>query len=506
MSEIFWNQQINVPLLGLMQWLPLIGAGLLHYFGERRGMVSLGRGLVVLELVLAFVLYRHYDATSSAMQLAERLDILGPLAYHAAVDGVSVLFIVLASLITFLVVIYSLVRGLADSVRLLAVVLAIEGVIISLLSTVNLLWFVLASAAEMVLVGYLLWYWATSPAKGQTLMRFFQFQATGLILLFLGALVVGWNYAEAHGIWSFDLMDLAGTPAPAALGSIAFFMIFYGLAIRTPLFPMHGWLPGVAHHGNVAVAPVLLLGVKIGIYGMVRFLLPILPEAAQHWHMYVAAFAAVGVFYTAILAFQQTNLRRLMAFAVVSHTSLVVIGLFTLHPLALQGSVLLAVNFGLAATAMLFMVGFVYRRTRSTRLDQLGGLFDRIPFIGITFLVGGLAIIGMPGTPGFDAAHMVLEASIETFGALPTVAAALGNVVAAGFLLYAFQRAFLAPRSEQSTQPEGHRAIERTSGMEYVVAGTVLFVLLATGFYLEPWQRLIEVPLHLMGARFGHGA
>jgi NADH-quinone oxidoreductase subunit M len=330
--------------------------------------------------------------------------------------------------------------------------------------------------------------------------RFFQFQGTGLLLLLLGTLLLGWNHATSVGAWSFDLLDLADARVPSYLGSVIFFLLFYGLAIRTPLFPLHGWLPTIAHHGNVAIAPALLLGIKVGLYGMVRFVMPVVPEAVVEWHWFVAGFAAAGVFYAAFLAFLQTNLRRLMAFAVVSHTGLVVIGLFSLHPMAFQGSLLLAVNFGLAMTAMLFMIGFVYRRTRTTRLDRMGGLFDRIPFIALTFLVGGLAIVGMPGTPGFDAAHMVLEASIHVFGALPTVAAALGNVIAAGFLLYAFQRAFLAPRPEA----EKGKAVEPTLPLELLVATIMLVVLLGTGFYLEPWQKLVEVSLQTLSARFGH--
>jgi NADH-quinone oxidoreductase subunit M len=213
--------------------------------------------------------------------------------------------------------------------------------------------------------------------------------------------------------------------------------------------------------------------------------------------LFVVGFAATGVFYAALLAFMQSDLRRLLAFAVVSHTSLLIIGLFALHPLGFQGSLLLAVNFGLAVTAMLFMTGFVYRRTRTTALDRLGGLFDRIPFIAITFLVGGFAIVGMPGTPGFDAAHLVLEASIEQFGALPTVASALGNVAAAGFLLYAFQRAFLAP------PPTGQAvAVERASSMEWFVAFVVVAVLLAAGFYLEPWLKLVETALNTLAGHF----
>lgn len=498
MTEIHWTLQSGYPILAALQLLPLVGAALLFFIDERRGVV-LGRLLVVAELLLAADLYRHIDVGTPALQLAERLPVLGPFGYHAAADGVTVLFVLLSALLIFLISTYGLVRGLEAPGRLLTVLLAVESVLMSQLVTLNLLWFTLSSAVEIGLIGYLLWRWATSPEKDQALARFYLFQGTGLLLLLIGTLVVGWSHADVTGgNWSFDLLDLAAVRIGANLGSVIFFLLFYGLAIRTPLFPLHGWLPTVAHHGNVALAPALLLGVKVGIYGLVRFVFPLVPEAVTQWHGYVVAFAATGVFYAAFLAFLQTTMRRLLAFAVVSHTSLVVIGLFSLHQTAFQGSILLTVNFGLAATAMWFMLGFVYRRTHTTNLARLGGLFDRIPFIGVTFLVGGLSIVGMPGTPGFDAAHLVLEAAIEKFGALPTVAAALGNVAAAGFLLWAFQRAFLGPR------PDGGSAldIERTQPMEYLVAGVVLTVLLVAGFYLEPWMKLIEVSLQALAENY----
>ncbi len=501
MTEIHWAQQSGFPLLGALQAIPLLGAGALLLLGERRGAVILGRFLVLAELLLAATLYRRIDIGSPALQLAERVDLFGPFGYHAAADGVTVLFVLLTALLAFLLSIYGLVRGLGEPSRLIGILLAIEGVLISLLTTTNLLWFVLASAIEIGLVGHLLWRWATSAEKDLALARFYQFQGTGLLLLLAGVLVAGWSHADAAGgRWSFDLVDLAAIHIAAPLSSVVFFLLFYGLAIRTPLFPMHGWLPLMAEHGNVAIAPVLLLGIKVGIYGLVRFVFPLVPEAVVQWQNYVVAFAATGVFYAAFLAFLQKDLRRLIAFAVVSHTSLITIGLFSLHHAGFQGGILLAVNFGLAATALLFMVGFVYRRTHTTSLDRLGGLFDRIPFLSMTFLVGGFSIIGMPGTPGFDAAHLVLEAAIDKFGALPTVAAALGNVVTAGFLLWAFQRAFLAPRPEW--RPPG--TIEATLPMEYLVAGGILAVLLVTGFYLEPWMKLVEASLQALSAHFGH--
>jgi NADH-quinone oxidoreductase subunit M len=498
MNEILWPESAAMPLLALLQLFPLIGAVVVWRLRERTAAVVVGRLWALGTLIPAIAIYRAFDERLADFQLAERVDFL---AYHAAADGITVLFVLLAALLFVLLSLYGLVRGLGQPGRLLAATLAGESAMMISLVTVNMLWFMVATAAELALVAYLLTHWSTSTEDNRTLAmaRFLQFQGFGWLLFLGGAIIVAWNYADATGgRWTFDLLELAHKPAPGKFQAVAFFLMFYGLAIRTPLFPLHGWLPHVAHRGTVAIAPTLLLGVKLGLYGMVRYLLVLTPDAVVAWQHYVVAFAMAGVFFTAALALLQTNLRRLLSFAVVSHTSLIVIGLFTLNPAGIQGGVMLSVNFGLAVTTMLFMVGFVFRRTHSTDLDKLGGLFDRIPFIAVAFFIGGLSIIGMPGTPGFDAAHLVLEAAIEAFGALPTVATALGNVAAAGFLLWGFQRAFLTTRSDDATAQ-----VERTLPMEYLVGSIALVVMLVAGFYLEPWLKLTDAASQALALRFG---
>ncbi len=491
-TELHWTVHSGQPLLAVLQLLPLLAALAMVTLRHARYVVRLGLVLAVVELLLAVYLYAGYDPANPAMQFAERLALPGPLDYHAAVDGVSILFVLLTALISLLVSVYGPVRGLGPAWLLMSMIFAVESTLMVMFTTLNLIWFVLLSAVQLGLIGTLLGRWATSPDKDLALTRYYQFMGTGVLLLLIGALMLGWGHTHASGgRWAFDLFELSRVQVEPAFQTLVFFLLFYGLAIRTPLFPLHGWLPLVAEHGNIAVAPTLLLGLKVGVYGLLRFVFPLLPEAVREWHLYVAAFAVVGIFYAALMAMLQDNLRRLLAFAVVSHTSILVLGLFSLDHLAFQGSVMLSVTFGLALATLVFMTGLVYRRTRTTLLGKLGGLFDHIPFVGIAFFVAGLSIIGMPGTPGFDAVHLVLEASIHRFGGLVTIAAALGNVLAAGFLLWAFQRAFLAPCPVERPYAD----IQRITGAELLVAGMVVFVLLGAGFFTEPWLELIEKPL-----------
>ncbi len=490
-QEISWQVQTGFPILALLQLLPLALAVGVVVLRKHPLVFPLGVVGAAAEFLLAVELYRRFDQHSATLQFVERLPILGTFHYHAAVDGISVLFTLLTAFLTLIIVFYGRIRRMNPTWRFLTLTFAVECVLMSQFLVVDLLWFTLASGVQIVLVGYLMSAWTTSPEQELALTRFLQFMGIGFLLLLGGVLLLGWNYAQVTGGgWSFDLKALAGTPIQPAYQSVIFFLVFYGLAVRIPLFPLHGWLPLTAGHGTVAVAPVFLLGLKTGIYGLLRFVFPLMPEAVQRWHEFVIGFAVAGTFYAAVLAMMQVNLRRLLAYAVVSHTGVLIIGLFSLGHTAFQGGILLSVNFGLAIAGLLFMTGFVYSRTRTTVLARLGGLFDRLPLIGTAFLIAGLSIIGMPGTPGFDAVHLVLEAAIERVGILVTVSAALSNVAAAGFLLMAFQRAFMAQR------PEGEkRDIPPANTLERAIAVTVIGVLLITGFYSEPWMDLIEKSL-----------
>jgi len=146
------------------------------------------------------------------------------------------------------------------------------------------------------------------------------------------------------------------------------------------------------------------------------------------------------------------------------------------------------------------MSGFVFHRTHTMLLKKMGGLFDYMPIIGITFLISALSLVGMPGTPGFDAAHLIMEASIHRFGALITIAAALGNVVAAGFLLWAFQQVFLSPKVGGWNK----KASQNASLSEKILAISIIVILLITGFYSEPWMELIENSMHGLGELYSH--
>ncbi|MBF0609751.1 MAG: NADH-quinone oxidoreductase subunit L [Magnetococcales bacterium] len=487
-AEIAWHTHSPIPLLAILQGVPVFAALLLWRMADNRITFAMAMVCALVELSLAATLALFYQPEVTDFQFAEKLVLYGPLVYHAAADGMTVLFILLASFLVFTAVVYTLVRPFHPMPQFLAMLFWCLASLITLFATLDLLWYTLVSVIQVGLAGILIQRWSVALDKEMATRRFLQFMGLGLLMLLSGTMLVGWVYASLTATpWTFDLLALSNRLPSRSVQSLVFFLLFYGMAVRMPLFPFHGWLPHTTQHGSVIPALVLLLGAKTGVYGLLRFVFPLVPAAVQQWDGYAVAIATGGIFYAALLAMMQQDLRSMIAYAVVCHHGILTIGLFTLTAPAVQGSLLLTINFGLAAWTLFFMVGVVTLRTHTVQFHRLGGLFDDLPLIAITFFVAGLSIMAMPGFPGFNGHHLLLEAAIHRFGALETIAAALSNVVAAGFLLWSFQRIFMATPA----QPRSHPVAKATSA-EIFLATLMIVVLLAAGYLSGGWLKMVE--------------
>jgi NADH-quinone oxidoreductase subunit M len=419
------------------------------------------------------------------------------------VDGISVLFIALTALLTLLLILYckTVSTEIVDERPMgyyVASVFAFESVLMGLFMSIDLLEFWFFLALQLVPAAFILHRWGTGQEKKWALSRYLQDMGGGLALVLGAILLLGWYYFEAAGSWSLALTDLLAFPLDRTAQAPIFALFLFGLAPSLALFPFHAWLPIVAQHGPLATLGVFLVGIKVGIYALLHFVLPLTPYAVEEWKGYIVALAIIGTFYGALMALLQINLRRLLAFAVVSHTSMLTIGIFCLNRVALEGSLILAINLGVAISGLLFVMGIFYRNTRTTFLPRLGGLFDATPLLGFTFLIAALSTMSMPGTPGFDAAHLVLEGAIETYHWSVAVAVGAGSVASAAFLLWAFQRVFLAQRTEKIIHPTKIKL----KVPEVVLAGAICSVLAGVGFYTGPWLELVDGSMNALSQHF----
>lgn len=488
-GELHWSSQALVPVLSVLLWLPALAAMGLHGFGRSDGgAFRLALAAILAEMAATVYLLHCFDAGHGGMQLAERWNLAG-LNYHLGVDGLSLLFLPLVACLGLLVLLHGRDGEQAPPRAYCVAVLAYQAALIGLLVSQDMLLFWLGTAAETAVALHFLLRWRMGVADA-AVARCVQLLGGAVLLLLAAVLLMGWRYAETYGVWSFDLADLAGSHGPPNEQTAVLFLILFAVALRMPLFPLHGWLaPIVQHAGPLAVAPVFLAGVKTGVYTLMRWPVPLLPEAVNYWDAYLVPLSVAGVFYGALLALVQLHLSRLLAFAVVSHGSALLLGVLTLDREGFAGTLLMAINAGVASAGLLLVCGQVQRRTHTLLMPRLGGLFDQLPALGVAFIIAASTLMAMPGTPGFDAAHFLLEGTLEVHEWVVTVALAFGTVLTAGFLLWAFQRTFLGRRRCPRQRPD-----TPATPSELIMAVLLSAALLA-GFYTHPWLELIDASL-----------
>ncbi|MES9848577.1 MAG: NADH-quinone oxidoreductase subunit M, partial [Candidatus Thiodiazotropha sp.] len=268
------------------------------------------------------------------------------------------------------------------------------------------------------------------------------------IPLLLAIAVLAFNHAEIAGAippegLTFDYQTLLDTPLPAGLEVIVFLFLLVGFAVKTPLFPLHTWLPIVALEGPAPVA-ALLVGIKLGAYGIIRFAVPLAPAAAQELHWLLAGLGVIGLLYGALAAINQTNLRRMLAYSSMSHVGLVILGIASFNLQGLQGAVFQLLNFVVIAGGLFLLTGYLHHRLGSTDLIHLGGVAQTMPLLAAFFMFLGLASLGIPGTSGFPAELLILISALETHTGAG-LAALFGLIIGTGYLLNSYRQSFFGP-------------------------------------------------------------
>ncbi|MFA6052647.1 MAG: NADH-quinone oxidoreductase subunit M [Methylobacter sp.] len=498
-----WSESAAFPLLTTLTLVPL--ATLIAILFSRSSAVALRFGYAgsILTVLLSLYLLSVFDSNSPGIHLVEQAHFAG-LSYSVGVDGTNILFIPLAAILTLLALIYtSITRHVTDRL-FIACLLGYETVLIGAFAALNVMQFWLWCLLELIPVILLTAHAGTGQNRRRIIVLLLQYWGSGLLMALAGFLLLAFGLIDAEHALTFDWLTLQQNNAYLHDEVLIFVLLFFGFAVRMPLFPFHGWLPVLAEHGTVASAAIFLVGLKLGVYAVIRFILPMVPGVAEHWSELVVTMGFISIFYGALLALMQINIRRLLAFAVVSHTGMLIIGVFCFNARGLEGSILLSLAYGLATAGMLFSVGLIYERTRTAFIPRLGGLFDTNATIAILFLISALSTMVMPGTPGFDAAHLLIEGIIQEDGWLLAIAILIGNVLSAAFLLWAFQRIFMAS-SKRAEQPYScsHHPVTK----ERVITVAICLLLIGTGFYTTPLLSIIDKEAVAIGEYYPvHGA
>ncbi|HSL94449.1 MAG TPA: NADH-quinone oxidoreductase subunit M, partial [Thermoleophilia bacterium] len=393
-------------------------------------------------------------------------------------DGLTLVLLTLTFALGLLAVLSSW-RGVSDRVGffqffLLWTVAAMAGVFLAF----DLFLFVFFFEMMLVPMYFLIAIWGYER-RVYAAIKFFLFtQASGLLML-VSILALYFIHERATGVYTFEFTELLGTEMGSGTAMLLMLGFFAAFAVKLPAVPVHSWLPD-AHTEAPTAGSVLLAGVliKVGAYGMLRFMVPLFPQASFDLRQVVFALAAVGIVYGAVLAWAQRDLKRLVAYTSVSHMGFVLMGIFAWNELALQGVVLEVVCHAFSTGALFMLVGSLQERLHTRDLTRMGGLWGTAPKMGGTATVFALASLGLPGLGNFVAEFLIL-AGVWQVSRWAAVVGALGLVFAAVYSLWLVQRVFHGPN-------EHDWRVADFGARELGMFGAMMAALVALGFYPQP--------------------
>jgi len=287
-------------------------------------------------------------------------------------------------------------------------------------------------------------------------IKFFLFTISGSLLMLLGIIYLVFRHYHDSGVWTFAITELYGLHLPMHIQAILFFAFALAFAIKVPLFPLHTWLPD-AHVEAPTGGSIILAGVmlKMGTYGFLRFVLPLFPDATYKYAPLLIVLSVIGIVYGALVSWVQPDMKKLVAYSSVSHLGFCVLGIFALNQTAIEGSILQMVNHGLSTGALFLLVGVVYERRHTRKLEDYGGIARTMPVYATFFIIAVLSSVGLPGLNGFVGEFLILAGTFKT-QPRAAVIAATGVILAAIYLLWLVQRVFFGPvtKEENKSIPE----------------------------------------------------
>jgi NADH-quinone oxidoreductase subunit M len=458
-------QREGLPLLSLLIWSPAVGALLVAVFPDRWRTPRRIAAWAAMAVSLAafFFIAAGFEKGTAEFQFVEDFPWAPAISsrYLLGIDGISLLMVGLTVLL-FPISILSTTGSIKEGERAyLALLLILETAILGAFLALDLLVFFVFWEAVLVPMYFLIAGWG-SDRRSYAAVKFFLYTMFGSAFLLVGIVYLAVINAQDTGVLTFDVRLLQNAQL-TKLTQVALFAAFgAGFAVKIPVFPLHTWLPD-AHTEAPTAGSVILAGVllKLGVYGFLRFSLPLFPEGARELLPVFVVLGLVGIVYGAVVSVVQKDLKRLVAYSSVSHLGFSVVGIFVLTLQGFQGGLLQMFNHGVSTGALFLLVGMIYDRLHTRRIEDMGGIWSAMPVFSGLFLITALASIGLPGLGGFVGEFLVLAGSFLRDPVVAAVAG-LGVILSAVYLLWAYQRVFtgeLGPKVVPETRDVGVREI-----------------------------------------------
>ncbi|GIK25275.1 MAG: NADH-quinone oxidoreductase subunit M [Rhodocyclales bacterium] len=476
----------GLPLLSLAIWLPIVGGLLVLATGSDRN-AGLARPLALVVAVAGFLvtipLYTGFDNGTSAMQFEE----LRPwiqrfnINYQLGVDGISVLFILLNSFITPLVVLAGWKVIEEKVAQYMAAFLIMSGLMNGIFSSLDAVLFYVFFEASLIPMYIIIGAWG-GPNRVYAAFKFFLYTLLGSLLM-LVALI--WLFFQSG--FSFNLLDWHALRIPLAAQILLFLAFLVAFAVKVPMWPVHTWLPD-AHveaptGGSVVLAAIML---KLGAYGFLRFSLPIAPDASRELAWLMIALSLTAVVYIGFVALVQADMKKLIAYSSISHMGFVTLGFFIFNSLGVEGALVQMISHGFVSGAMFLCVGVLYDRVHSRQIADYGGVVHTMPKFAAFMVLFAMANSGLPATSGFVGEFMVILGAVQ-YNFWIGFAAATTLILGAAYTLWMVKRVMFGAVAN-------HHVAELTdiNAREFAILGILALCVLGMGLYPLPFTEVMH--------------
>jgi len=492
----------NVPLLSLLIWIPILGgAGVLLTGGDKNANTARWFALIIasITMLLCIPLYLGFDTTTYKMQFTElyewipRYDIY----YSLGVDGISMPMVLLSTFTTFIVVLASWKPIKTRVAQYMALFLIMQGFMVGVFCALDSILFYIFWEAMLIPMYLTIGMWGMEN-RTYASIKFFLYTFLGSALMLVALLYLRY-YAQ-----SFNILDFYKLPLGMVPQIFIFLAFLLAFAVKVPMWPFHTWLPD-AHTeapagGSVVLAALML---KMGVYGFLRFSLPIVPDACQALDWLMIVLSLIAIVYIAFVAIGQTDMKRLIAYSSVAHMGFATLACFMVYMIlahtgstqdaymSLEGAMVQMISHAFSTGAMFFGVGILYERVHSRMMLDYGGVVNSMPLFAAFFMLFAMSNVGLPGTSGFVGEFMII---LSTFKASfwITFFAASTLILGAAYTLWMYKRVFFGEIVNQNVQQ-----CEDIQGAEKVVMTVLAVAVIFIGVYPEP-------VLNLFHASVGH--
>ncbi len=492
----------GLSLLTVTLFLPMVGLTILMFLNEEKQRNAIRwttLGFSIATFLMTLVLWSLHDPANPGLQFVQRNDWLPTfgVSYYVGMDGLSLILLLLTTFIMILAVLSSFTSHIFEErgreKLYYMFMLLLEWAMMGVFVAQDLVIFYIFWEVTLVPMYFLVGIWG-GDNRVYAAVKFFLYTMAGSILMLLAVLYVGGN-AQTFAVPEIVAQIQSGAlvlPFDGLFSTQSFLFLGFliAFAIKVPIFPFHSWLPD-AHVQAPTAGSVILAGVllKMGTYGIIRFCLPMFPEASVAWAPFVGTLGVIGIIYGAWVSYAQKDIKKLVAYSSVSHMGFVVIGIFSLNAAGMQGAVLQMVNHGISTGGLFLLVGMLYERRHTKDINAYGGIWKALPFFGALSLIITLSSMGLPGLNGFVGEFTILLGTFgsQTLGFTFALFSTLGVILAAIYMLYMFQKVFLGELDK-----EENKHLHPMAWSEITVLVTVVVLIFWIGVQPSMWFHMVD--------------